>query len=253
MLFKNVSDSAVGGVIKDIDTKTGTVTGYFSIFGNVDSDGDILMPGAFKRTLNNNYKRLKHLNQHRSYEPLSATKNERLVVKEDQKGLYFESVISETSYGKDVILLYQDGVLDEHSIGFETIRKRDSDTLTVERWGQKVPVSEIHEVRLWEGSTVTWGANHLAGTDSVKSLTKEQAFLKKENVLSAIKNGTYENEEIFEMLELYFKQLEQHTTDLTDNSTRPAAPAPDPHKGLKSEDVVLINTQLQNLKLSISF
>lgn len=32
--------------IKDIDEKTGTVTGYFSIFGNIDSDEDMIMPGA---------------------------------------------------------------------------------------------------------------------------------------------------------------------------------------------------------------
>ncbi len=228
--FKNVSESTTAGVIKDVDVKTGIVTGYFSIFGNVDSDGDMIMPGAFKRSLNNNYKRVKHLNQHRSYEPLSGTKDGKLVVKEDGTGLYFESTISQTSYGKDVILLYQDGVLEEHSIGFETIRKRDSDTLTVERWGQKMPVRELHELKLWEGSTVTWGANASAGTDSVKSLTKEQALEKMAGILKAIKNGTYEQEEVFEMLEMHFKQLEAHIETLgTPPAAAPAA-TPDPQK-----------------------
>ncbi len=37
--------------VKDVDTKQGVVTGYFSAFGNVDSDGDIMMPGAFKRSI----------------------------------------------------------------------------------------------------------------------------------------------------------------------------------------------------------
>jgi hypothetical protein len=59
VLYKNVSNSSISGVIKDVDVKTGTVTGYFSIFGNVDSDGDMIMPGAFKRTLENNYRRIK--------------------------------------------------------------------------------------------------------------------------------------------------------------------------------------------------
>jgi uncharacterized protein len=212
MLYKGVSD----GAIKDVDTKTGTVTGYFSIFGNVDSDGDMIMPGAFKATLNTNYKRIKHLNQHRSYEPLSSVKNDNLMVKEDPKGLYFESKISQTSYGKDVIQLYQDGVLDEHSIGYEVIRQRDSDTLTRPSWnGQKVPVKELIELKLWEGSTVTWGANERATTESVKSLTKEQAFEKMNGILKAIKNGKYEQEDIYEMLELHFKQLEQHILDLS--------------------------------------
>lgn len=239
MLYKNVSNSSVQGVIKDVDAKTGTVTGYFSIFGNVDSDGDMIMPGAFKRTLNNNYKRVKHLNQHRSYEPLSGTKDERLIVKEDAKGLYFESKISQTSYGKDVILLYQDGVLEEHSIGYEVMKSRDHDTMTFERWGQKRPVKELHELKLWEGSTVTWGANHLAQTEAVKSLTKEQAFEKMNGLMKALRNGKYENEEIFDMLELHFEQLKQHIIDLSASSTQPAAAttAPDPQTGVKSDDL----------------
>lgn len=239
MLYKNISDSSSKGVISDVDTKTGTITGYFSIFGNVDSDGDIIMPGAFSRSLNNNYKRLKHLNQHRSYEPLSGTQKGNLEIKEDPKGLWFKSVISQTSYGKDVVLLYQDGVLDEHSIGYEVIKQRDSDTLTRPGWdGKQIPVKELIEVKLWEGSTVTWGANAKAGTDSVKSLTKEQAFEKMDGILKAIKNGKYEQEEIFEMLELQFKQLQQHIIDLSTSSTQPAvATAPDPQKGSKNDDL----------------
>jgi uncharacterized protein len=248
-LTKNVSS----GAIKDVDSATGTVTGYFSIFGNVDSDGDIVMPGAFKRSLNNNYKRIKHLNQHRSYEPLSATKNDNLVVKEDDKGLYFESKISKTSYGKDTILLYLDGVLDEHSIGYEVTKSRDSDTQFVtSRWdpAKQVPVKELIELYLWEGSTVTWGANKNAGTSSVKSLTKEQAFEKMNGILKAIKNGKYEQEEIFEMLELQFKQLEQHILDL---STQPevVATSLDPQKSIVETidtGAVLAMIQLQKQK-----
>lgn len=221
MLYKNVSNGSIAGVIKDVDTKTGTVTGYFSIFGNVDSDGDMIMPGAFKRSLNNNYRRIKHLNQHNSFQPLAGTKDDRLIVKEDAKGLYFESKISQTSYGKDVITLYNDGVVDEHSIGFETLKSRDSDTMSVSRWGKDFPVKELHEVKLWEGSTVTWGANEMAQTESVKQMTKEQAFDKMQTVLKAIKNGKFENEELFDMLELYFEQLKQHIIDLTAKGTQP--------------------------------
>lgn len=245
MLYKGVSD----GAIKDVDTKTGTITGYFSIFGNVDSDGDMIMPGAFSRSLNNNYKRIKHLNQHRSYEPLAATKNDNLIVKEDSKGLYFESKITQTSYGKDVILLYQDGVIDEHSIGYEVIKSRDHDSMTVERWGRKVPVKELHELKLWEGSSVTWGANELTAGANIKSLNKEQAFSKMSSILKALKNGKYEQEEIFEMLELHFKQLEQHILDL---STSPAeTPALNPQKSVDVDsldtDMILSFIHLQTI------
>jgi HK97 family phage prohead protease len=208
LLFKDAS-SAPGASIKDIDAKTGTVTGYFSVFGNVDSDGDIVMPGAFTQTLKTNYKRIKHLAYHDPGQPLSSTSKENLILKEDSYGLHFESKISQTTYGKNIIQLYQDGVLDEHSIGYEVILSRDSDTKTTERWGQKVPVKELHQLKLWEGSVVTWGANAKAGTESVKSMNKEEIFRKQNSILKAIKNGRYEGDEIFEMLELYLKQLEQ--------------------------------------------
>jgi uncharacterized protein len=239
VLYKNVSNSSIGGVIKDLDTKTGTVTGYFSVFGNVDSDGDMIMPGAFKRTLQNNYKRIKHLNQHRSYEPLAATTKETLSVKEDSRGLYFESRITPTSYGKDVIMLYADGVLDEHSIGYETVKEQKAGSY-----------NEITEMKLWEGSTVTFGANELALVESVKSLNKEQAFDKMSGVMKALRNGKYEHEEIFEMLELTFKQLQQHIIDLSTSSTQPAViTAPDPQKGIKSDDLSEDEATLIYLKL----
>jgi HK97 family phage prohead protease len=126
MLYKNVSNSSVSGVIKDVDVKTGTVTGYFSVFGNVDSDGDMIMPGAFKRTLQNNYKRIKHLAFHDSTKILAGTRKGNLKVQEDNKGLYFESKISETSYGRDIIILYEDGAIDEHSIGYEVVNEKQN-------------------------------------------------------------------------------------------------------------------------------
>lgn len=254
MLYKNVSNSNVSGIIKDVDAKTGTVTGYFSVFGNVDSDGDIIMPGAFTRTLNNNYKRVKHLNQHRTYEPLAGTKDDRLKVKEDSTGLYFESQISQTSYGKDVILLYQDGVLEEHSIGYEVIKSRDSDTKFIQRYGEKVAAKELLELKLWEGSSVTYGANEMALVESVKSLTKEQSFEKMAGILKALRNGKYEHEEIFEMLELTFEQLKQHILDLSTSSTQPAVivSAPDPQTGVKSDEIeqALALLTLQNRLLT---
>ena len=114
MLFKNTDQS-----VKDVDTVKGIVTGYFSVFGNLDSDGDIVMPGAFKKTIKENgpdspKPRILHLYVHDSYKPLAKPH----VLKEDKHGLYFESLISQTQLGKDVIQLYQDKVLTEHSIGY---------------------------------------------------------------------------------------------------------------------------------------
>jgi HK97 family phage prohead protease len=215
MQYKNVSDSSVGGIIKDIDTKTGTVTGYFSVFGNVDSDGDMIMPGAFKRTLQNNYNRQKHLNQHNPLQVLAGTKKGNLIVKEDSKGLYFESRIGDYSYAKDTILAYERGDIDEHSIGFNTVKQQKASSY-----------NELLEIKLWEGSTVTWGANPNALSDA-KSMTKaQQANVQIQEFLKAFKAGEIDPEEVCDTLELTFKQLQQHILDL---STQPATlVAPDP-------------------------
>jgi len=186
------------GMIKDVDPKKGIVTGYFSIAGNIDSDGDVIAPGAFKKTLKENYRRIKHLYQHDPFRPLSGTTDGRLKLEEDSKGLYFESLISQTSYGRDVIQLYQDGVLDEHSIGFVTLRSSD-----------RIKYRELTELKLFEGSSVTWGANELARVTDVKSMTLENILDRSERTIKSLRDGRYETDEVWDMLELHLKQLQK--------------------------------------------
>jgi HK97 family phage prohead protease len=229
MLCKNVSDSSISGVIKDVDIKTGTVTGYFAVFGNIDSDGDMIMPGAFKRTLTNNYNRQKHLIDHvaNTKSVLSGTKRGNLTLKEDSFGLYFESKITPASYGKDVLIAYDRGDIDEHSIGYEVKKQQKADSY-----------NELLELKLWEGSTVVWGANELAGVTGMKSMTKPELVKKQlDELLKDIKSGSLDTEELCDTLELTFKQLEQHIIDLSASSTQPAPVAPDPQKGVKNDDL----------------
>ena len=58
--------------IKGADEKKGIVEGYASIFGNIDSDKDMIMPGAFSKTITERgpgsaKPRIKHLWQHNSW------------------------------------------------------------------------------------------------------------------------------------------------------------------------------------------
>ena len=185
----------------DIDEKKGIITGYFSIFGNKDSDEDIMMPGAFTKTLSENYRRQKHLYQHNSLQILAATSansdDGKLTLTQDNKGLRFESQIMQTtSYGRDAIQLISKGLIDENSVGFVTIKAQ-----------KKNGYREITEVKLFEGSAVTWGANEFAQNDSIKSMSKDAICNKMDNVLTAIRKGTFENESLFDMLGYYFLQL----------------------------------------------
>jgi len=215
--------------IKDVDKSKGIVTGYFSVFGNVDSDGDMIMKGSFDRTIKNNGQRIKHLWQHDVRYPLSKPST----LKEDSYGLYFESTISKTSYGKDVLQLYADGVVDEHSIGFRTVQQQ-----------AKSDYNEITEIKLWEGSTVTFGANEMAKYTGMKGMSAEDIITKMDAVYKSLKTGTFENEEIFEQLDIYFNQLKQHLSEIT----QPAAIAPDPNK----DDIVNLKEAIQLITLKNS-
>lgn len=192
----------IEAVVKDIDRKSGVVTGYFSEFGSVDSDYDMIMPGAFSKSIQENgpgssKQRIMHLYQHDVTMPLGKPS----VLVEDSKGLYFESKIIGTSYGEDVLKLYEAGVINEHSIGFAIVKAQP-----------KGEYQEIQEVKLYEGSTVTFGANENTPFTGFKNMTTEGAIQRVRKLTKAVRNGTF-TDETFHLLEIQLKQLEQFIVD----------------------------------------
>ena len=215
-LTKNVLE----GAIKDVDPESGIITGYFSVFGNVDSDGDIVLPGAFRKTIKENgpdspKSRILHLYMHDPSKILAKPH----VLKEDKKGLYFESKISETSLGKDVLQLYRDKVLTEHSIGYQIV-KREVDESGKER------IQKLVELKLWEGSTVGWGANMEATVETVKAGDKKEfnKIIEKIKALETAVKGSYTDDTARE-LEIQLNQLKQLVID---SLTEPVISTPEP-------------------------
>ena len=159
------------GNVKDVDSKQGIVSGYFSAFGMVDSDGDIMMPGAFKRSIQDwgpeAKGRVKHLLNHDPSQPLGKI----LELKEDSYGLFYRSQVGSHRLGQDFIKMVESDLIGEHSIGFRTLREQKSSE-----------ANEIHEVMLFEGSSLTaWGANEYTPILGIKSLadsTKIQEQIK---------------------------------------------------------------------------
>ena len=139
-----------------LDEEQGIFEGYASVFGNLDSGGDIVDPGAFARTLEENFDRIKILALHNDQLPPVG---KPLELREDDKGLYIKARISDTSLGKDVKVLLKDGVLNELSIGYDTVKATYDDD------GNR----HLVEVTLWEVSVVTWAMNEKATIDGYKS------------------------------------------------------------------------------------
>lgn len=202
MIYKNISQ----GIIEDVDDVKGVVTGYFSAFNNIDSDGDVIVSGAYKKTVAENgpngKNRIMHLLQHNPLMPLAKP----MELIEDGKGLRFVSKITETSYGKDVIKLYAEGVFNEHSVGFEIIKSDN-----------KAGYREIREIKLWEGSTVTWGANPNTPIESMKSWDKPKSEEMLSKFCNILRNGDLTDESMIQ-LEIGLKQLQNHLIELESKS-----------------------------------
>lgn len=99
----------------------GFFLGYASVFDVVDSDKDIVKPGAFRDTLAD-YKikgrKLPILWQHRSDIPLGVYER----VEEDSKGLYVEGklLIEDVARAREAYALAKAGAVTGLSIGYAT-------------------------------------------------------------------------------------------------------------------------------------
>lgn len=110
-----------------IDAATGEFKGYGAIFGNVDSHGDIIEPGAFKQSLSDwksrgRWPTMKLMHGGSAVNPFgdSLPVGKWSLMQEDARGLYVEGKLSSlnTDFGKRVHGLMMDGALDGLSIGY---------------------------------------------------------------------------------------------------------------------------------------
>ncbi|MBL4881227.1 MAG: HK97 family phage prohead protease [Oleispira sp.] len=155
LIFKSAHE------IKDIDEEKGIVKGLGSVFGNIDSDGDVIVKGAYTKTIKENLPRIKYLYQHRLDKPVGTMKE----LSETNEGLEFVSQIAlKTALGRDVFEMIKAGVITENSVGFSVIK---------EERDQAESVNYIKEIKLYEISAVTLAANPLALINEIKSKGSE--------------------------------------------------------------------------------
>lgn len=211
--------------VKDVDAKQGIVSGYFSAFGMVDSDGDIMMPGAFKRSIQDwgpdAKGRIKHLLNHDPSKPLGKI----MELKEDNYGLFYRSQVGKHQLGQDFVKMVESGLISEHSIGFRTLREQKNDS-----------ANEIHEVMLFEGSSLTaWGANEhtpMLGIKSIKNIDEIKEQIR--NFEKFIRNSDVTDETI-ELCLIKVRQLAQAVEQMS--STKATVEEPKQQKGEERVDV----------------
>lgn len=124
---------------------TGCVEGYASLFGVPDLTGDIVMPGAFHKSLQKRGSRgVRMLWQHNPAEPVGLWES----LEEDHVGLKVKGyLIQDVKRAKELSALIEKGALDGLSIGFRTLR---AERIKGARH------RKLYAVDLWEVSLVTF-------------------------------------------------------------------------------------------------
>lgn len=196
--------------LKDLDMNEGIVTGYWAAFGNWDDGGDLIEQGAFKKTIKERgpdakQPRVKFLFNHDRDQILGVPQ----VLREDDKGLYFEAKIVPTTLGSDMLKLYEAGVITEHSIGYDAITVK-YDESQVTPWG---PGRILKELRLWDGSAVTWGMNSQTPTLGMKDASGGVARL--QSHLSAMSRVLTQGTVTDETCEEIAREVERLTATIT--------------------------------------
>jgi len=168
-------------VIKSVEKNCATIVGYASIFDEVDYHNDIIIKGAFAKSIacHKENRKIKLLWQHDQNKPIGVVKG----ICEDEKGLLVEANINNTiAQGREVISLIKQEALDGFSIGFNITKS------TLDAKGYR----KILEADLWEVSVVTFPANamaRIAQCNSASTILESQNKLLK--TLSLISKSTF--------------------------------------------------------------
>lgn len=142
----------------------GFFSGYGAVFGNVDWYNDVILHGAFQKSLQRWEEKGKMppvLWNHNDGEPIGVYTN----IYEDEKGLFVEGrlLIDDVPRAKSTHALLKAGAIDGLSIGYKTKKANQ----------QTNGIRELIELDLGEISIVTMPANEESLITSVKSKLEE--------------------------------------------------------------------------------
>jgi HK97 family phage prohead protease len=140
-------------IIKDINIEKREVVFAFSKFNDYDSDDDITMNGAFSKTIRESgpqgADRIRHVFNHdKSSPPIGRI----LKMWEDSDFAYAHSKMVNNQTANDVWDAYKEGALNEHSYFGKSYNPERNEKGGI----------VIKEVKLFEVSTVLWGAQESA-------------------------------------------------------------------------------------------
>ena len=146
----------------------GIFSGYASVFNRVDTQKDIIAPGAFSDSLKR--RKVALLWQHNSKDPIGKI----LRLTENSFGLFVTAQLNlELLKAREVYSLLKKEIINSLSIGYRVVTSRRD-----KRSGIRI----ITKIDLWEISLVTFPANDKAKVSNVKK--EKQRYENEERALN---------------------------------------------------------------------
>ncbi len=185
--------------VRDVEARqsedgTMRLSGYAAVFNDSSVPlpfKESIAPGAFRKTLMETPD-VRLLINHEGL-PLARTKNGTLTLTEDDRGLYMDAEIADTSEGRDLYKLVERGDVDQMSFAFRVIRQK---------WSDDRSRRVLTEVSLADGdvSVVTYPAYPTTSVEAREALR---------NAIDAIKEGREVTGESLIVLKTIFDDLSE--------------------------------------------
>jgi HK97 family phage prohead protease len=185
--------------VRDVEARqaedgTMRLSGYAAVFNDSSVPlpfKESIAPGAFRKTLMETPD-VRLLINHEGL-PLARTKNGTLKLTEDDRGLYMDAEIADTSEGRDLYKLVERGDVDQMSFAFRVIRQK---------WSDDRSRRVLTEVSLADGdvSVVTYPAYPTTSVEAREALR---------SAIDAIKEGREVTGESLIVLKTIFDDLSE--------------------------------------------
>lgn len=194
-----------------VDEDSREVEGVFADFNFVDSDSDLLSKDCCDKSIKEHgpdsgaNRKIAHLAFHDVTRPVGVL--QELKVNSNNQ-LQFKSILGTHTEGEDALRMYKQGIIREHSIGFRyeklTFIPVDSDKVAsmdkrndLDAINREGGYWNVTEIKLYEGSFVTFGANsntpNYSGIKSQEDIDAEldKLYMRMDILVKALVDGTY--------------------------------------------------------------
>lgn len=182
-------------------SEEGVIEGYASVYGNIDSYGDVVQKGAFKNLFSKKDSIIPVLWQHDTRQPVGGAS----LFKEDDLGLYMKaSLVMEVQKAQEARALAKAGVVTGLSIGY---------TVNEYTYNKEEGVTYLTDLNLWEVSLVTFPANTEARVEGVKQILEDGGMPSEREIEELLRQAGFSRTQSKTIISKGYRSLQRDAED----------------------------------------